>query len=147
MWIFTRYGFFSIASAHKDGGQGQIDPNEMMIRARSRRHLEALKDRFGLAGSILESKHSDYRYRLLASKSSVAQLVSELVLEQEWSNFKDEALRVERSMGHTGDYVDALHQIWHLMYRLQIKSGRETIEKSNMSGQEARRKGWQNARS
>ena len=47
MWIFTRYGFFSIACpkiAYAESDSLQED--RLMIRARRRKHLEALQARF-----------------------------------------------------------------------------------------------------
>ena len=48
MWIFTKYGFFSAVNARQgDGKYGQlIDPDRIMVRARDRGHLVALKERF-----------------------------------------------------------------------------------------------------
>lgn len=44
MWIFTRHGFFSVVCARKEqGGPGEaIDPDLLMVRARTRHHLKAL---------------------------------------------------------------------------------------------------------
>jgi hypothetical protein len=48
MWLFTKYGFYSAVCARQgDGSHGQpVDPNRIMVRARMRQHLEALKERF-----------------------------------------------------------------------------------------------------
>ena len=47
MWLFTKYGFFSAVCARQGSGHhGQpVDLNRIMVRARLRTHLEALKDR------------------------------------------------------------------------------------------------------
>ena len=63
MWIFTRYGFFSIACASKT--DGTIDPDKVMVRARLHEHLVSLKYRFpdselGKA-AILSWDGRDYR--------------------------------------------------------------------------------------
>jgi hypothetical protein len=120
MWLFTRYGFFSVACARKAGG-GE-DPDLLMIRARRRAHLEQLQARFPeIAGAeIIVTRDRDYRYRIVVAKTVWAGTVSELALEQTWSNFKNEA---ERFQGKAGsDYVRALHEVWDVMYELQ---GRE----------------------
>ena len=44
MWIFTRYGFFSIACANKP--DGTINHDTVMVRARLYEHLVSLKERF-----------------------------------------------------------------------------------------------------
>ncbi len=48
VWLFTKYGFYSVVCARQgDGSHSQpVDPDRIMVRARVRRHLEALKDRF-----------------------------------------------------------------------------------------------------
>ena len=73
MWIFTKYGFFSAVCARQgDGKHGRpVDPKRMMIRARVRSHLEALKRRFENAlgdCGIVESGSTDYAFRLFAQK-------------------------------------------------------------------------------
>lgn len=120
MWLFTRYGFFSFACAFRNDGAGPgIDPDLMMIRARTKSHLERLQARFPLIAecSILLTRSADYRYRIIVSKEDCAKLVSELVREQDWSNFKEEAKR----FGGSGNapYVDALRKVWTVMYQLQ----------------------------
>jgi hypothetical protein len=54
MWIFTRYGFYSIACASKP--DGSLDSQSVMVRARCIDHLRSLQKRFpALAvGNILE---------------------------------------------------------------------------------------------
>jgi hypothetical protein len=48
MWIFTKHGFFSAVCARQgDGKHGQsVDPDRILVRARVRGHLDALKKRF-----------------------------------------------------------------------------------------------------
>jgi hypothetical protein len=45
MWIFTRYGFFSVVCARQGEGQpGQpVDPDRVMIRARSKDDYDNFK--------------------------------------------------------------------------------------------------------
>ncbi len=117
MWIFTRYGFYSIACAGTP--DGSLDLENVMVRARLREHLCGLQERFpDLAGAeIIITPHRDYRYRLVVPKRVWASILFELTLEQEWSNFKDEA---EAYQGERGaEYVHALHQIWYVMHGLQ----------------------------
>jgi hypothetical protein len=119
MWIFTRYGFYSVACGRKQNGS--IDPEIMMIRARSREHLEALKSRFPVleTAEIVTLHDRDYRWRLLVSKKVWTEIVGELANEQEWSNFKNEVARYQGAGGAA--YVDSLHGVWEQMYALQSK--------------------------
>lgn len=128
MWVCTRYGFYSIACASKP--DGSLDPESVMIRARRIAHLKSLQERFSaLAGKeILSLPHRDYRYRLISAKDVWAGIVAELAQEQEWSNFKDEAARYQ---GADSDYVDALHEVWRVMRKLQAterRSAQSTID-------------------
>jgi len=117
MWIFTRYGFYSIASASRP--DGSLDKQSLMVRARCISHLRNLQKRFpALAvGEIRESPNRDYRYRLIIPKASWTTIVGELAQEQEWSNFKDEAAKYQGTSGR--GYVRALHDVWAVMNRLQ----------------------------
>ncbi len=122
MWLFTRYGFFSAVCARRgDGGQEQpVDTERIMIRARDRRHLQALVDRFAEQlgdAEILENTGTDYRFRVFASKSVWMDVVSQLAGETDYDNFKS---AVSRHLGTDGaDYIHALHSVWSTMYNLQ----------------------------
>lgn len=114
MWIFTRYGFYSIACARTPNGAPDLE--NVMIRARLRDHLCGLQERFpDLASTeITTTPERDYRYRLTGSKRVWASILYELSLEQEWSNLKNEA---EAYQGKRGtEYVHALHQVWSVMH-------------------------------
>jgi len=117
MWLFTRYGFYSIACASKENGS--IDAETMMIRARDIDHLKRLQKRFPTITDteIVTLPDRDYRYRLMAPKNVWTAIVAELAQEQEWANFKHEAARYQgRSGSH---YSHALHQVWGVMHDLQ----------------------------
>jgi hypothetical protein len=117
MWLFTRYGFYSIACARKP--DNSIDQDLLMIRVRRRDHLESLQQRFpALAGSeIVTLPNRDYRYRIIVRKGMWVGIVTELAQEQDWSNFKNEVARHQGARGL--DYVDALHEVWRVMLALQ----------------------------
>jgi len=118
MWIFTIYGFYSIACADKPGTK-EIDPDTVMVRARCKDHLQNLQKRYPeLASSeILSPPNRDYGYRLILPKSVWVAALQEMAEEQEWSNFKSE---VAQRMGRDGaEYTEALHDVWRIMYRLQ----------------------------
>jgi len=123
MWLFTRYGFFSIASAMNDDGHSCTpDPDTVMVRARQKRHIENLNKRFPQLTEFLINTEAtaDYRYRIIVPKSIWSNVVLELVNEQVWSNFKGE---VGRFLGQEfDDYEHALHRVWGVMRHLQVKA-------------------------
>jgi hypothetical protein len=127
MWIFTRYGFVSVACASKQ--DGKIDQDNVMLRARSRQHLVNLKERFPDSelgnAEILASAGTDYKYRVIVPKVAWASILSELAMEQTWSNFKNEASLFAQTHKLRTLYVDALHKIWDVMYRLQTLAASE----------------------
>jgi hypothetical protein len=122
VWIFTKHGFFSAVCARQaDGGHGQpVDTDCIMVRARVRTHLEALKLRFtDLLGDceIQASAGTDYAYRLFVPKAAWVQVLSALADEIDYDNFKSE---VARHRGRAGaDYEHALHDVWSVMHELQ----------------------------
>jgi hypothetical protein len=122
MWVFTRYGFFSAVCARQGNRTGSeaIDPARLMVRARVRGHLEALKARFAdLLGTcdIHESATTDYAFRIVVDKLVWARVVSTLAEEIDYGNFKSE---VARHQGRGGvDYEHSLHEVWSIMYGLQ----------------------------
>ena len=125
MWIFTRHGFVSVACASKQ--DGTIDEDTVMVRARSRQHLVNLKERFpgtelGNA-EILVSAGTDYEFRVIVAKVAWASILSELAMEQTWSNFKNEASRFAAQKKMVHGYVHALHDIWGIMRRFGIGEG------------------------
>jgi len=122
MWIFTKHGFFSAVCARKGKGQhGQpVDPDRMMVRARVREHLEALKKRFpDLLGEcdIMESESTDYAFRLFVQKSAWMQVLAALAEETDYDNFKSEVARHQGKAGAA--YEHSLHEVWSVMNRLQ----------------------------
>lgn len=109
MWIFTKYGFYSIAAKGK---------NAVMVRSRDKQHLANLKTRFPEIANlpIIEFKVADYQYRLIMPKQVWASLLYEMSMEQTWRNFKKEAEKFETANRMSMSYVDALHDIWFRMY-------------------------------
>lgn len=125
MWIFTTHGFFSAVCARQGAGEhGQpVDPGRMMIRARVRSHLEALKGRFpDLLGSceIHDDAGTDYAFRVFVAKSVWSKVLSGLAEDTDYDNFKS---AVARQQGRSGAaYERSLHDVWSVMYELQRQS-------------------------
>lgn len=122
MWVFTKHGFFSAVCARKGNGKhGQpVDLDRIMVRARLRGHLDALKKRFPdllVECDIQESAGTDYAYRLFVQKSAWMRGLAGLAEETDYDNFKSE---VARHQGRVGEaYEHSLHEVWSVMNRLQ----------------------------
>lgn len=122
MWVFTKHGFFSAVCARKgDGKHGQpVDADRIMIRARVRGHLEALKKRFpDLLGEcdVQDFGGTDYAYRLFVQKVAWTKVLAGLAEETDYDNFKSE---VAHHQGRAGAaYEHSLHEVWAVMRRLQ----------------------------
>lgn len=118
MWIFSCYGFYSVASATKPGTK-EIDPDLLMVRARSRKHLENLHERFDFLREfkIVHIPGRDYGHRIIVPKDLWRKAVDEMVAEQEWDNFKNECRKNVLEVGW--DYVHALHAVWSDMLKLE----------------------------
>ena len=122
MWIFTKHGFFSAVCARTGAGKhGQpVDPERIMVRARLRCHLKALKEYFpDLLGQheIQESAGTDYAFRLFVPKSAWVQVLAGLAEETDYDNFKSEVARHQGKAGAA--YEHALHDVWSVMHTLQ----------------------------
>ena len=116
MWLMTVYGFYS-ASVYT--------PNRVTVRARMRVHLENLKARFQTlkAVPIVKTPERDYPFRMVVDQKEWVSMVSALVAEQTWANFKDAAAKFEKEHGQPRAYVDMLHTLWHV---IQQKLERKT---------------------
>ncbi len=122
MWLFTKYGFYSAVCARQGDGRHHqpIDTNRIMVRARLRPHLEALKDRFpDLLGdcAIRESLDADYAFRIFVDKPVWTQVMAGLTDDLDYDNFKSEVARFQGRDG--ADYEHSLHEVWSVMYGLQ----------------------------
>lgn len=115
MWIFTKYGFYSVVCGRSKSGQ--IDTNTMMIRARDKSHLQRLCGRFKLDANIRHTTDTDYAYRIIIAKAAWTSVASDLAGEIDYGNFKSEVSECEGST----DYQIALHDVWDVMFQLQIK--------------------------
>lgn len=122
MWLFTKYGFYSAVCARQgDGSHGQpVDTNRIMVRARVRKHLEALINRFSdlLDGcEIKQFRGTDYAFRIFMDKPVWSQVLVGMTEELDYDNFKSEVVRFQGSMGAA--YEHALHGVWSVMHEIQ----------------------------
>jgi len=121
MWVFTKYGFYSVACA-KDR-HNNADPEKVMVRARVRLHLENLIERFDELTyiPILEDAGADYRYRLILPHGIWDNIAYKLSMEIDYLNFKNS---VEPFAGKSA-YEKKLLEVWVTMMGMQIDEERE----------------------
>jgi hypothetical protein len=82
MWLVTSIGFFSVV-AHDH------DRRTVLVRARAREDLEALRRRYLPDLEIVENEGSDYRYRALLERSEWEHAAERLAADIDYPNFKD----------------------------------------------------------
>ena len=116
MYVFTSHGFYSVASARIGYPDGrELDPNRVVVRARAKRHLEALIEQFPslLAGVQLEENDSaDYRWRMVIPKAVWSEVVAALANDVRYDDF-------ERTAKHDAEYHRALNEVWGAMFDMQ----------------------------
>lgn len=125
MWIATRYGFFSVVCARKSVSSREINPDMLMVRARRRAHLQALIDavpEIAVSGEIMQSAGTDYPFRLFVSKTRWTAIMTKLVEDLDYGNFKNEAHKL-----HDTKYDAFLGATWSLGLRLEDR-GRTIID-------------------
>ena len=64
MWLFTTDGFYSAVAHHKA-------PDTVVVRARAREDVLRLIESVG-QGSLVETPHRDYRFRVCLSRATWA---------------------------------------------------------------------------
>ena len=118
MWIMAPYGFFSVVCAHATGpnaSYGEAHPDLMQIRARNRKHLESLKNRFAGLPEIDKKSGTDYPCRIIAPRADVLRVVATMAEEVDYTNFKNEAHKVSPN---DKPFHNFLMSIWHLGLKL-----------------------------
>lgn len=106
MWIFTRFGFFSVVQ--KPGMQ------DLTVRARVRADLESLRDEFlPDMGEIIEGGGTDYQFRTVIPRDVFAEALSRIAQDIDYSNFKN-AVSAAQGSGRAEVY----HEVWHALWKL-----------------------------
>ena len=122
MWIFTRYGFFSVSRHNRQ---------TLAVRARARKHLVLLQNRLPFLKSypILENTKTDYRYRILVPRNVWVDAMTTLTVEQHWPNVKDECSRFQNDE----TYTRVMAEVWFRMVEAQRSWGQkeEQLEEEN----------------
>lgn len=107
MWIFTDIGFFSVV-AHRDTS------GALLVRARSRRDLEALQERHLPDMEIIENAGTDYRFRAIVARDEWEHAAAAMTAGIDYPNFKS---AVAERQGH--DRARVYHKVWSVMLGLQ----------------------------
>jgi hypothetical protein len=113
MWIFTTIGFFSVV-AHPGGADA------LMVRARVREDLVALRRGLLPDIEIERTPDRDYRYRTVVSREDWAHAAERLAAGIDYANFKD---AVAERQGH--DRAQRYGRVWSVMHALQQESDTE----------------------
>ncbi|MFZ4696084.1 MAG: hypothetical protein ACOYMV_13245 [Verrucomicrobiia bacterium] len=109
MWLFTRFGFYSIV--RKDDG--------IHVRGRVRKDLENLKQAAKLDGDILDWRRpkpggakADYPYRIILTDNADLRKVMRLLADTlDYDNFKNRVATLPDQRAKLGAY----HEVWGLM--------------------------------
>lgn len=115
MWMANQYGWFSITQA-TDPAQA----HKLQVRARDREQLAAFMHAHSIAGGIVETPRADYPFRVYLPANVVARIVSAEVKAIDYSNFKDQAAKVN---GGRSRFVDFLHKVWSNGLAMQTVPG------------------------
>jgi hypothetical protein len=109
MWLATEKGFYSIVEKRSD-----VERGTLTIRGRVRQDLENLRALIPELSDIQEDAKADYRFRVTASRESIATAVAGMVRTLSYPNFKDRIAEVQ------GDERAAIyHGVWSAFRRLQ----------------------------
>lgn len=107
MWIFSKYGFYSIVRTIE-----KRNPNEdYQIRARDITHLSSLLKESSLEKKIHCTLDADYRYRIIVSEDEYIHIMKILEKSIDYTNFKDAA-----SKKLSEKWTKVLHDVWGLIY-------------------------------
>ncbi len=109
MWLFTTQGFYSVV-AHRD------DPSRVIVRARAREDLEALKRQIPDM-RIFNDESADYRWRAVVTQTAWVAAAAVLAAGIDYPNFKAavaERQGIERERLYT--------RVWAEMLGLQEES-------------------------
>ncbi len=79
MWLFTRDGFLSIV-------EHNLNPNILIVRSRFKNHIQKI---FGDV-DVQENAGTDYEYRAEIPREKVAKVMSDMIMDIDYGNFKEE---------------------------------------------------------
>ena len=110
MWLFTKYGFYSIVKKpFPDVGM------VYQVRARVKNDLENLKKAAGLDNKVYDSGFTDYRYRILANDEEYQKIMDAVSKAVDYPNFKSEVAKHKDQ----DEKLICYHKVWGAMMMLQ----------------------------
>lgn len=118
MWMMTKYGFFSVV-------EFRGEPHNLLIRARRRDHLEAIKKRFAqqLTGyEILQTSEADYPCRMKVPRRTWESIVCEIIAHEiDYPDFKSAVKNPGTRTYNPGlaSYLNFLHRVWSLGHGME----------------------------
>lgn len=144
MWVFLPCGFFSVVLSPAEFQRGRVDGTRIvMVRARFRRHLMNIVDRYFGKGilepqemQLMETPDRDYGYRLLMRAEAWAEILYRETTLMETVNFKaateEAARRLNGGVIHDDaeDYAATLHDVWRLMDAMQSREREAPISRA-----------------
>lgn len=108
MWMFFEDGSFYSAVVDRE--------NEEMFWVRSRDKNSADNLAGFVDGEVVELEKRDYAYRVHVTREEWDLFVVQKIYTAQATNFKSE---VGRNTGWNSPIMDALHDIWSVMFRYQ----------------------------
>ena len=125
MWIFTRYGFFSVVNKTSDLLNTEHVDQRVEVRSRYKQHLKMLKDRFeeqigdavilGFDDPNSLYKNRDYEYRIIINAEDWVHLGAMLSSDVTYPNFKDEvsaSCEEDKRLAAT-PYLEQLYSVYN----------------------------------
>lgn len=90
MWIFYSGGVIMPSERPADTFDAEHDNRVIQIRARAKSHLERLKEGgfFPEMGEVIFFPKTDYEYRTYCTRSQLAQIMTRLALDIDYTKFK-----------------------------------------------------------
>lgn len=104
MWLFTRFGFFSIVR--------KVDGKDLTIRSRTKGDLDRLRNHYlPTLSPARQHEGTDYPWRAIASDNELTQAMKIIVEDIDYPNFKDEV-----AFGLGKDRAGRYAQVWLALY-------------------------------
>src|ERR1035437_4329963 len=99
MWIFTKYGFYSIV-------QDEKDKNIYKVRARKKADLQELRNNVAEISEspIHKDLNADYWFRIFINQQQLKAILIHLANSLDYSNFKDSIFRNESQKDKLDSY-------------------------------------------
>ena len=112
MWLVTTIGFFSVVA--------DSEPDTMMVRARVKADLEALKaEAMPSLSKIVFTKYRDYPYRAFIKRTEFEAGMAKLASMIDYTNFKD-TVQSRQGWSRASLYT----RVWSILIGLEVNKKR-----------------------